>query len=1094
MRRPQHGGRRLIRDTWPPANGILMITTSKTEAMYQSNIKSHNDRTGGFAALRRRFVAVLAMALMVISSAVAQSRTVSGTVVDTSGEPLIGANVKVVGTNMATITDIDGRFSLKAEPGQTLLVNYVGYLEKKVKADKTDIEIVMQEDANVLDDVVVVGYGVARKETLTGAVAAITNKEMTVTKNENVVNMLSGKLPGVRITQMSAQPGEFANKIDIRGMGSPLIVIDGIPRDQEYFSRMDANEIDQVSVLKDASAAIYGVRAANGVILVTTKHGGTATDGKVDVTFQANIGWQGFLYMPETADAVTHMLLINEKRYNGINENYPVRATPAYTYDQMFPYSSGAKQSTNWTKEMFKDYVPQQQYNLSLNGGSERINYFFNLGYLKQEGSYRSGSLNYDRWNFRANVDAKITNHLKANLQVGGYIDEKNQPMTLIWSVYKKAWTYRPTSEAYIDGDHSMPAYDTEMGEAENPVAATNSDISGYNREKRRSFNGQLSLTYEIPWVKGLNVKALYNYDYNTTDNSSFTRAYSLYRKEADGSLTTVKGNPTEPQVTRRTDPSHATLLNLSVNYNATFGDHTVGAMALFEETYSTWTNFWATRKMLLNSEYLFAGEEEDQVGKSDAVGDMTRRAWIGKVDYDYKRRYILNAAFRYDASSRYPKNGRWGFFPFVSVGWRLSEEAFMDFMRPVVDNLKIRASWGRLGDDNGASTYPATVVGYNLENNRYGWFYNGSLVTGVSPTAIPNPNWTWYVAQTYNLGVDFDLWHQMLAGSVEIFKRDRSGLPATSDRVLPNIVGATMPQENKEKDRTFGWEISLSHHNRIGEVNYYVTGQMSATKTRWIEVLQPSYNTSMQAWRDFNGRVPGRNTNIWATVEEGGRFGSWHDIAYHPIPTGQNTLPGDYWYEDWNGDGVINGEDAHPVATKGLPVFNYGFTIGADWKGIDISTNWQGAANVYNSYDEVFTEVGPFNGGAVLNMYTDRWHTANVDDDPWNPSTEWIPGLYPATGHSFNDWGSAIKNCSYLRLKTLEVGYTFPQKWMKKAGMSSLRIYFNAYNLWTISKMDNIDPERPGKEGSITDGNTGVLFYNYPVNRVFNIGITARF
>ena len=289
----------------------------------------------------------------------------------------------------------------------------------------------------MLEEVVVVGYGTQKKATLTGAVSAVNSKEIAVTKNENVVNMLSGKIPGVRISQRSSQPGEFDNAIDIRGMGEPLIVVDGIPRDKDYFSRMDANEIESVSVLKDASAAIYGVRAANGVILVTTKRGETA-DGKFDITFSANYGWQQFLYVPETADAVTHMLLINEKTYNTTQtQNFFLRQAPTYSYDRIFEYSRNGRKGTNWTKELFNDNVPQQQYNVSVNGGSEKVKYFFNLGYLKQEGAYKFNSLNYDRWNFRSNVDAKITNRLKASVQLSGYMDEKNQPFTDIWSVYK---------------------------------------------------------------------------------------------------------------------------------------------------------------------------------------------------------------------------------------------------------------------------------------------------------------------------------------------------------------------------------------------------------------------------------------------------------------------------------------------------------------------------------------------------------------------------------------------------------------------------------------------------------------------------------
>ena len=1054
---------------------------------------NNNDKSASFS-LKAMMVALLCLLTTLPMSA--QNRIVRGTVVDQTGETVIGANVRVNGTTRGVITDINGEFEIAADAKEKLTISFIGYIDAVVTADKTSLKITLKEDSQALEEVVVVGYGTQKKATLTGAVSAINNKEIAVTKNENVVNMLSGKIPGVRISQKSSQPGEFDNAIDIRGMGEPLIVVDGIPRDKAYFSRMDANEIDNVSVLKDASAAIYGVRAANGVILVTTKHG-EASNGKFDITFSANYGWQQFLYVPQTASAADHMLLINEKYYNAFGDNtYPNRTPAKYTWQDMMEYSTGRKKSTNWTKELFDDNVPQQQYNVSVNGGSEKVNYFFNLASLKQEGSYKSGSLNYDRWNFRSNIDAKITNRLKATIQTSGYMDEKNQPFTDIWSVYKKAWTYRPTSEAYVDGDHNYPAWDSEMGEPENPVAATNSDLTGYRREKRYNFNGALALTYDIPGVKGLSAKAFYSYDYYTTNNTSYKRAYKLYNKREDGTMESFDRNA-DSNLRRNTDPSYGTVMQLSLNYANKFGDHNVGAMVLFEEQYNNWDNFYAQRVMLLDGEYLIYGEEKDQIGSMGGAGDKTRQSVVGKVNYDYKGRYMVDFAFRYDGSSSFPKGSRWGFFPSVSAGWRISEEAFMKELVPFLTNLKLRGSYGKMGDDGGANTYPQNVVAYNIEKDKIGWFYNGALMAGVAATSIPNPDLTWYTAETYNLGLDFDLWNQKLSGTFEVFKRKRSGLLDTSSTIIPGTVGASLPKENLNSDQTFGWEISLNHRNRVAGVNYWVGGQISATKNRWDYRQDSQASNSMDAWRRRD--VSGRNKDIWFSYEEGGRFSSYEQIRYHNVTGGgygQGTLPGDYYYKDWNGDGIINGDDNHPMATYNLPVFNYGFVMGAEWKGIDLSLNWQGAAGVYNSYTEVFTEVGPFNGGAVLDIYLDRWHTANPSDDPFNPNTQWVSGLYPATGHSFSNAGTGIKNTSYLRLKTLEIGYTLPKTWLAKAGIKDLRVYFNAYNLLTFTGLDNIDPERPGARGDVNDdpNKDSVLFYNYPVNRSFNIGATLKF
>ncbi len=1052
--------------------------------------------TGRNILSRTRSVLLGVLFLMLAIPAAAQQRLVQGVVTDSSSEPLAGASVIVTGTTRGTVTDIDGKFQINAAPTEKLTVSFLGFQDAVVAASATQLSIVLNNDGNFLEETVVVGYGVQKRATLTGAVSAVTNKEIVATKNENVINMLSGKVSGVRITQNSSQPGEFDNRIDIRGMGSPLIVVDGVPRDQSYFSRMDSNEIESVSVLKDASAAVYGVRAANGVILVTTKHGSSATEGKFDIDFSANVGIQSFLYVPQTADAATHMMLINEKQDNGFNTNYPVQAVHKYQWENILQYSSGEKPSTYWTDELFNKVAPQQQYNLSLNGSSDKIDYFFNIGYLDQDGSYKSGSLNYNRWNFRTNIDARITKRLRASVQLSGYADNKNQPNTGIWTVYKKAWTYRPTSPAWIDGDHSLPAYDDDMLEAENPVATTDANFTGYRNEKRYNFNGSLALTWDIPGVEGLNVRAFYSYDYYTTNNTEFQKTYNIYKKRDDGSLESyIQNSP--GTVNRNTSPSTTNVLQLSVNYNHTFAEkHNVAGMVMYEESYNQWDSFYAQRQTYLNSEYLFAGESENQVGSMYGVGDITRRAFIGKFDYDFASRYIVDFAFRVDASSRFPKASRWGFFPSVSAGWRISEEPWVKDNVDFITNLKLRASWGRMGDDASAGTYPATVVGYNIDANNFGWFYDqGILMTGVTPTSIPNPNLTWYTSDTYNVGLDWNLWQQKFGGTVEFFKRVRRGLLATSSAVLPGTVGASMPQENIESDTTFGYEIELSHRNRVGDFNYWISAQISATKNRWVYHLDSKAGNSMENWRRTN--VSGRNKDIWFSIKEAGRFTDYSQIQNYDLTGtnyGQGTLPGDYYYEDWNGDGIVDGSDSHPVATYNLPVFNYGLTAGLAWKGIDFTMVWSGAAGIYNQYSEVFTEVGPFNGGAVLDFYTDRWRVANIGDDPFNPHTEWVEGYYPATGHSFNTGTTGIKDTSYIRLKSLEIGYTFPKKWMNAAKIKGLRVYFNSYNLLTFSGLKYIDPERPGTNGGVNTSSNSILFYNYPVNRTFNFGVNIKF
>ena len=1032
----------------------------------------------------------------------AQDLTVKGIVKDSDGYPMPGAGVAIKGTTTGVITDLDGNFEIKAKATDKLIFSFIGFVDQVAAVSSTPMTIILSPDTNLLEETVVVGYGTQKRATLTGAVSTVSNKDITATKNENVVNMLSGKIPGVRITQNSSQPGEFDTSIDIRGMGEPLIVVDGVPRDRAYFSRMDSNEIDNISVLKDASAAIYGVRAANGVILVTTKRGSSSHGGKFDIDFSANVGLQTFLYVPKTTDALTHMMLLNEKTYNSVGKNYPLRTSiPAYSEDAIAPYRNGEKIGTDWNDEIFKDITPQQQYNLSMNGSSEKVDYFFNLGYMDQMGSYKSGSLNYNRWNFRSNVDARITKRLSTSLSLSGYKDLTNQPYSSganLWEVYKKAWTYDPTSIAWADKDKTLHAYDTKFLEPDNPVASTDSDVVGYRKYENYNFNGSLAIKYDIPGVEGLNAKAFYSFDYTMAQTSVYKRPYNLYAVSATGELTALDYN-NPGIVNRKANPNSGQVIQLSLNYSHKFAEaHNINAMFLYEEQYNKWEDYYAQRETYFDSEYLFAGEDTNQIGSMTGIGDKTRRAFIGRLNYDYKSKYMIDFAFREDASSSFPAASRWGFFPSVSAGWRISEENFVKYNAPWITNLKLRASYGLMGDDASAGTYPQTLVGYDIQYGSiiYGWMFDGTaLSTGVSPTSIPNLKLTWYTAETYNAGVDWTLWKGKFGGTAEFFMRNRDGLLATSTAVIPSTVGASLPQENIESDRTFGWEVQLSHYNKIGEVNYWVTGQVSATKNRWIYHLDSKAGNSMANW--YRGNVSGRNKDIWFSFEEAGRFQNYEEIQNHPLSGknySSNTLPGDYYYEDWNEDGVIDDNDRHPVATYNLPVFNYGLTMGLDWRGIDFSMNWQGAAGVYTAYTEVFSQVGWGDTGACFEMYLDRWHTADPDADPWNPSTKWIAGEYPATGHSFNDGTTGIQDASYVRLKTLELGYTLPKKWLFKANIQSLRIYFSGYNLLTICGLKNIDPERPGAQGGANFSGDTKQIYNYPVNRTFNFGVNIKF
>ncbi|HTJ50053.1 MAG TPA: TonB-dependent receptor [Cyclobacteriaceae bacterium] len=1027
------------------------------------------------------------------SEVVQQSRKISGTVIEKDGTALPGVSVLVEGTNDGTMTDSEGKFVINVPSDESVLVfSFIGFVSQKVAVGNLSaIDVSMVPDITNLGEVVVVGYTTQTKATLTGAVSSIENKDIVRTKNENVLNSLTGKLPGVRIIQKSSAPGAYDTQIDIRGMGDPLFVIDGIVRDKDFFARMTSEEIESVSILKDGSAAIYGLGAANGVVLVTTKKGSSHPDGKVDVTLNTSYSMQQFLYVPKSVGAIDYMTLVNEKNAQDFGKNYLVKTNPIFADNAFAPYRDGTKKSYDWFDQVFNKRTPQSETNLSVSGGGEKLHYYFNLGYNKQMGAYKSNDYYSSRWNMRTNIEAQITKRLKAQIGLGAIMVNTHQPDGTGWTTYKLTWLSRPDASFYANDNPLYPNGDTKyLNEGANMIVQTNSKYVGDDVTNDRKFNGTLTLQYDIPGIEGLSAKGVYDYSPNLPDYTTYKKAYTLYQYQLDdGSYKPVSRNAPS-DITRTIGLSYSTNMQLGLQYNHTFlSNHNVSSFVIYQERYNTWDSFSAYRQLLINSQYLFAGETNDQMkGTEGDIGDVTTKSLLGQVNYDYRGKYLLDFRFRYDGSSSFPKDHRFGFFPSVSVGWRLSEEEFIKNALPQVSNLKFRASYGVMGDNSGVATYPPSP-GYNLDGNNYGWYYGGALTGGVSASAITNPNLTWYTAKAYNAGLDFGVFNQHITGTFDIYKRDLTGLLATSSAVIPGTVGATLPQENLNATRNFGYEISLRYNNTFKDIKYYIGGQLSATKsmrTKWLET--PAGN-SYDRWRN---RTSGRYDNIWWGNESKTQFTSYDQIQNSKLPVGQSTLPGDWQLNDWNGDGVVDANDDHPIGTQGRAIFNYGISLGAAWRGLDLAIDFQGAYGVYVKYSEVLTEALPFGGQNTLSYFMNRWHPVDPNADYYNPSTQWVSGYYPVTGRDGRSTGTnGVQNASYMRLKTAQLGYTLPKKWVSKINMQSVRFYLSGYNLLTFTGLKNVDPERPTSGGT---GAASVEFYNYPVNKTYTIGATVKF
>jgi TonB-linked SusC/RagA family outer membrane protein len=1019
-----------------------------------------------------------------------QQTSITGTVTDNTGKPVPGVTVLLKGTTNGVITDNNGKYTLyNVESSSVISFSFVGMVTvETIVGNQKVIDIVLKDDSFALEEVVAVGYATQRRATLTGSVASVRNEELVVTKNENVANMLTGKLPGVRVVQKSSAPGDYNTVIDIRGMGTPLFVVDGVTRDQAYFVRMDPLEIESISVLKDGSAAIYGLRAANGVILITTKSG-TSKDGKVDITYSGNFSAQQFLSVPDGVNAQDYMTLRNEQTWQNFNNNYLVRQNPIFTQADMQPYIDG-KPSYNWMDAVFNKSTPQHQHNISIDGGSDKLRYFMSLAYAHQEGSYKSGDFTDDKWNFRSTVDAQITSRLKAKATLGAILDTRTSPTGAGWDFYKAAWLMRPDAPIYandnplyLNGDASV------LFDGRNMVAQQMIDNVGYDIRNTRRLNGTLSLNYDIPGIKGLSARGSYDYAMSLPDNTTYRSTYPLYiyNPATDVYTPSIKNSPAN--VTRSANFNFDTDLQLGLHYNSRFDKHSVNSFLIFQEAYSKWDGFSAYRELLIASEYLFAGEDLNQRAMGGLPGDRLSQSLIGSLTYDFSEKYMVDFKFRYDGSSRFPKGSRWGFFPSVSAGWRISEESFMKDNLPFISNMKLRASYGEMGDDGAASNYPPTL-GFSLSNN-VSWVYNNVLNGGVVPQAIPNPNLTWYEIKMYNIAMDFGLLRNKINGTFELYRRDRSGLLATSAAVVPGTVGASLPQENLNSDRNFGWELSLNYRNQIRDFSYWLGGQISGTRSMRTDWLEGIANNQYHHWRN---RTSGRYNNIWWGNESNHMFTSLEEIRNYKLPMGQGSTPGDWILNDWNEDGVIDGNDDHPIATNGLPLFNYGINMGASWKKFDMVALFQGAYGVYNQLGELLVNPLPFSGQNTLSYFMDRWRPTDPNADYFSTATQWIPGFYPVTGHDGRRTGTnLVQDASYLRLKTLELGYTLPTNMLSKAGIKNLRVYLSGYNLLTFTGLKNVDPERSGPDPT-TSGTPYVDFYSYPVNKTYSLGAVIKF
>ncbi|MBV4358221.1 SusC/RagA family TonB-linked outer membrane protein [Pinibacter aurantiacus] len=1035
---------------------------------------------------------LLVLGLLMNVPVLAQNaRNITGSVMDDKGNALSAVSIIIKGSKNGASTDELGKFAINAKSSDVLVFTMTGYGTVEMQVNNhTTLSVRLTPSLSSLGEVVVVGYGTQKKLALTGAISTIKGSDIVATKNENVLNSLAGKVPGLRVVQNTGEPGDFNSSYDIRGMGQPLLVIDGVPRDD--IARIDPNDIESFSILKDASAAIYGVRAANGVILITTKKGKKG----FELNYSGTYGWQVPSRQPAKLSAAEWMTLYNEVYKHNI-----ANIGKALPYDSatIANYANGTTPSTDWDDAVLRTSAPQTQHNISASGGNDKISYFASLGYTHQDGMFKSGDLFYNRYNMRSNVSAKLSSNLTFDFNLSAIMDQKDMPSgdNGTWWVYRDLWYQTPLQQAYANGNPDYPS--TTIQDPLNPIVHSTSKFAGYQKLNNKWFQSSVALTYNIPQVKGLSIKGMFSYDYNTNNNKIYQKSYKLYRYDAATQAYITTSTQRTSLLQRYFYQKPQSLSQLSLNYANSFKRHSVTAFLAFENTTRTGDNFGAQRNISLPVDQLFAGDDNDQqkaLMSSDAsvMYKYIYSSVIGRLAYNYNQKYFAQFSFREDGSSRFGTGKQWGFFPSMEAGWRISEEGFWkntDILAQNINNVKLRASYGITGDDNTANPYQF-LSGYDYPSG--GAVFGGQYVAAVSNKGIPNPNFTWYTAKTFDLGIDVEAWKGLVNFSFDYFERNRTGLPSTQTNTLSEVVGVNLPQQNLNGDRTRGFDFEIGHKNHIGQLGYNVRATFGYARTMKTNVNAARAGNSYLNWVNNQSN---RYNDIYTGYGSNGQFQSWEDIQNSPVfvstATGTGTLPGDYIYEDWNGDGQINSGDSHPIATQGMPLITYGVTLGGSYKGFDLSMVFQGAARVNAAYTEQLAQPLWANAGG-LEQFMSRWHPADPNANPYDPSTKWVSGYYAYTGTvPFVNTMSNLHSAAYCRLKSMEIGYTISPKLLERIGIKNIRAFVSGYNLLTITPLKYIDPERPSNVGA-TGATASNYGYMYPVDKMYTLGLNVKF
>lgn len=997
-----------------------------------------------------------------------------GKVIDRGGETVIGAHVRWKNDKAAAVTDLDGNFIIP-ETGSELVVSFLGYKTQyvKVKPGQKDLVIRLEDDAQELDELVVIGYGTQKKSSLTGSIETIKSEDLLSMPTANLDEALYGQVAGLQVMQTTGDPSSAKEAdLHIRGINnSPLLVIDGVPRfgtstsDGEMrLSDLNPDDIESISILKDAAAAaVYGARAANGVILVQTKR--ATGNQKVSVNYRGQMNIQQATQLPDFLDAYNYALL-----YNRAVENTPGTTNTAYTPEQLEQIRTHSNPNLYGDEDLL-DYLDNIGYttthSVSANGGNQFLKYYISGGYTHSKGLY--SGVNRDRFNYSAKLDATLTKGLVLSLDImGARTDSKNSSYTTIDAAYNfsplQVLRFSNGYMASVDG--SNPLINVE-------------GLGGYIKDTGRMNTITANLKWDLPWVKGLSIYARATFDNNTRMEKTFSKPVTLYTYDAQTNEYSIDPNtvyPTAKTTVEQIDRFvNNQLYEAGINYNRTFNSkHDVGAMLV--------ANYQQTHNQYMTGENQNAAIYPEIIGTAVSarlIGSETynqRASLIGRLNYGYDYRYFVEASFRVDGSTYFHPDHRWGFFPSISGSWVLSNEKFFkNWNQKVLSNVKFRASTGLLGDDGlvGEYAYLLTFMESTREGYNIGGIYRPGIVMNTGN--YPNPALTWGKSHDYNIATDLGFWDNRFGLTFEYYWRfETDKITAAPSYLYPPSTGVegNVPNMNFSKLKAWGWDLTLTHRNTIGKVKYNVDLTLAKSDDKYLDFGDES---SVYP----NLRRVGRSSMVWAMYEAEGLFQSQEEIdAYMPNMSESDKAalaPGDIKYKDQNNDGKLTTEDMIYVKNSSNPDFNLSIRLGVNYKGFFINAMFQGATGYQQNIKELYTT----NSGSLQRFQeyhlTDCW-------TPDNPNAT-LPRIKFATANDNNRKESTfwIRDCDFLRLKSLSIGYAFQPALLKKMKLNSASIALQGSNLLTWSSISDLGMDPESLRG-------------YPIQRSYGITLNLGF